>query len=326
MNTPAIRALAKAKPDAGIHILTQIPSDQIFEFSPYVSKVHVFPQKGSIQTAISLTRRLRNESYSIVVDFQGLPKTAVLSRLIGVPTRIGHNFRGRAFWYTHSVNAPGELVYSAQAKLFILTALNIKSDDLKLDFFTGEEDQLTAANILKNLNVDPDRLLISVSPVSRKAYKVWPAQKFAKVCDYLIQEYKAQILFLWGPGEYHFIQSVRNHMRNNSLPDYNIPSIRETVALLEKSDLHFGNDNGPMHFAYAAGIPTVAIFGRPAMENWLPLNNKKHLGIEYNPGCKLTCTYPECGLECLDINWESVTNLIETQISNTSGARTKNME
>ena len=89
-------------------------------------------------------------------------------------------------------------------------------------------------------------------------------------------------------------------------------AVAETVALLEQVDLHFGNDNGPMHFAIAAQKKTVAVFGRPWIANWSPPSNDRHLAIEYDPGCKSDCFYPKCGLECIrlvsaDKVWDLIT-------------------
>ena len=63
--------------------------------------------------------------------------------------------------------------------------------------------------------------------------------------------------------------------------------------------MHFGNDNGPRHFAIAAGTPSLAIFGRPWAANWTPPQSNKHFTIEFDPGCKNKCYYPKCNLECL---------------------------
>ena len=49
MTTPSVRVLAKTKPKAEIHFLTQVPSNQIFEFSPYLSKIILNPSRDHIQ-------------------------------------------------------------------------------------------------------------------------------------------------------------------------------------------------------------------------------------------------------------------------------------
>ncbi len=309
MITPAVRSLALSRPDAEIHILTQTPSNQIFEHNPHVSKVHLYPGSEKIGDVFSVIRRIRNERFSIVIDFFGLPKTALLARLSGAPVRIGFDRPGRSMFYTHPVRTSSAHSYSALKDSHLLTELGIDSVDPKLDFFIGPKDVGTADQILKTLQLDQERPLVSVSPVSRKDYKVWPAENFAETCDFLIETYGAQILFLWGPGEYHFIQDVRDKMRHAALDDYDIPTISETVALLQKVDLHIGNDNGPMHFAISIGVKTVSIFGRPLMRNWIPPDQEKHLAVEFDPGCKEKCHYPKCELEC--IREVSVTPVIE---------------
>ena len=235
--------------------------------------------------------------------------------MIGAPQRIGFEKRGRSIFYSHPVDSVIEHDYSALEKTNLLSPLNIKSRDPTLDFYIDDQDRQVAEEIYSQLGISKKQPIVSVSPVSRRDYKIWPAKNFARICDYLIEMYDAQILFLWGPGEYYFIEAVRNEMQHQSLPDYDIPSISETVALLEKVDLHVGNDNGPMHFAIAAKKPTVAVFGKPLLKSWTPPKNPLHLAIEYDPGCKLDCFYPKCGLECIkDLKTDQVIMEINLQM------------
>ncbi|MCP4757559.1 MAG: glycosyltransferase family 9 protein [Proteobacteria bacterium] len=299
MTTPTVRALAKAEPKTEIHFLTQVPSDQILRHNPYLSRVILYPPREKIKEVVSLIRRLRKERYSVVLDFLGLPKTAVLGWLTGAPLRIGFERRGRSPFYSHPVVKRTNVFYSALQKIQLLSTLNIDSTDAELDFFIDEKDRRAAREIIEKVGVEKDKTVVSISPVSRRNYKIWSSEKFAGVCDFLVEKYSVQILFLWGPGEYHFVEAVRKKMRCPSLPDYDIPTIGETVALLERVDLHVGNDNGPMHFAIAAGIPTVAVFGRPLSRNWTPPGSTRNLAVEYDPGCKENCFYPKCELECI---------------------------
>lgn len=298
MTTPSVRALAEAYPDAEIHFLTEKPSNQIFEHSPYVQKIILSPKNPGWKESVKLIKELRAEKYDLVIDFFGQGRTALTARLTGSPVRLGFDFKGRRRFYTHTTELP-DTRYSPLDKLYILRLIDIHSDDAKLDFFISEEDRTSTRKILSTLPINKEKPLISVSPVSRRDYKVWPAEKFAEICDYLVESYDAQILFTWGPGEEHFIEAVRKQMKHPDLGNYDMLTLRETVALFEEVDLHLGNDNGPMHFAIAAGTPTVAIFGRPFADNWTPLKSERHLAVEKDPGCKSDCVYPDCGLECI---------------------------
>jgi len=299
MTTPALRALRKKHPGAEIHFLTQKPSNQIFEFNPFVDRVIDFPTKSDFRERLGFIESLRKEKYDVAIDFLGLPKTALLTKLIGAKKRIGFKKFGRSLFYTERVFASDENLYSVEHKIQLLRSLGVHSTDFQLDFFYGNQDLSKAQAILQDLHPKKIGPLISISPVSRQAYKVWPAENFAVTADYLIDKYQADILFLWGPNEYGFIKAVKDKMKNQPLGDYDIPTIRETAALLKLVDLHIGNDNGPMHFAIAVKTPSVAVFGRPKLSNWTPPESKTHLAIEYDPGCKSNCVYPRCELQCL---------------------------
>ncbi len=301
MTTPSIRALHRSDPTTEIHYLTQSSASRVVANNPYLSKVVTVSAKPGIKETATLLFRLRRENYSVVIDFMGQPGTALACRLIGGRKRIGFKKRGRSPFYTHAVEPPLRVEYSAQKKLHLLSVLGITSDDTKLDFFPREKDRHTAKSILRRLGAKTGRPLVSVSPVSKRDYKVWPAEYFAEICDYLVARYQAQILFLWGPGEIRFVEKVKARMKKPSLPYYDVPTIAETAGLLESVDLHIGNDNGPMHFAIACGTSTVAIFGRPLSKNWTPPGSSRHLSVEFDPGCKRDCFYPKCGLECLTL-------------------------
>jgi ADP-heptose:LPS heptosyltransferase len=319
MITPAIRALAEVKPDADIHILTQKPSDQIFQHNPNISKIVLHPGSNSIRDNISLIRQIRKERYTTVIDFFGQPKTAILARLSGAHTRIGFKKPGRSLFYTHSIKATQIEPYSALQKAHLLTALGIEQVKPELEFPVGLDEEAAADRILETIGWNRTKRLVSVSPVSRRDYKIWPAEKFAAVCDALVEEWDVQILFLWGPGEYQFIRDVREKMRHAALPDYDIPTISETVALLKRVNLHVGNDNGPMHFAISTSVRTVAIFGRPLPRNWTPPNQNQHLAVEFDPGCKKSCHYPKCEMECIrDVSVEAVLGKIRIKMTQTA--------
>jgi heptosyltransferase-3 len=75
-----------------------------------------------------------------------------------------------------------------------------------------------------------------------------------------------------------------------------------------------------MHFAIAAGTPTVAIFGQPSPANWTPPESEKNLAVEFDPGCKKDCRYPECKMECIkELPVEDVMSAVEAQIKSIGG-------
>ena len=300
MTTPAVRALRKAFPEASISFLTESPSDQVYKNNPHLDHLLLYPKNNSILDRLKFYRRIRSQNYDCVIDFQGNPRTALLSRISGSGYRIGFDFKGRSWCYHRAIGLPTDSKYSAQHKMNLLEPLGVESTDLELEMESSAEDQAYAEKLLKSVGSQAGKLQVSVSPVSRQPYKVWPAQHFAKLSDWLIESQGAQLYFLYGPGEEHFIESVKKEMNNDPMPDVGIPDLLQTRALFGKMDIHFGNDNGLRHLAIASGIPTLGIFGKPSAVSWTPPGPTHHRSVEYDPGCKQSCTYPECEhLSCI---------------------------
>ncbi len=315
MTTPSIRLLRESFPEAELTFLTEVPADQVLRNNPFLDEILIFRKAQTISDSISFFRNLRDQQFDCVIDFFGNPRSALMTRFSFAPIRIGFGFRGRSWAYTHPVKISSELSYAAQDKAQLLGELGISTDDFELNFFPDEQDKEYAEQLFSQLGIRDGDFVVSLSPVSRQPYKVWPAERFATVADGLVQKYKAKILFLFGPGEEHFIDSVRGSMRQKALPVYDIPSLTETMAILNKVDLHFGNDNGVRHFAVAGGIPTLTIFGRPWAANWTPPKVDLHSTLEHDPGCKNNCTFPECKLECLyGVTIEAVQTELEMMI------------
>jgi ADP-heptose:LPS heptosyltransferase len=317
MTTPAIRLLGESYPDADLTFLTESPSDQVLNENPNLQEILLYRKPESIAETIRYFLNLRSRKFDCVIDFYGNPRSALMTRFSGAPMRIGFDFRGRSLAYTHPVKISGKVTYSAADKAQLLIPLGISASDFRLDFFPEEKDQIFAENLFRNLGVEENDFVVSLSPVSRQPYKVWPADRFAQVADWLAERYNAKILFLFGPGEKHFIETVRASMKMPALPEYSVPTLPETLSILQKVDLHLGNDNGIKHFAVAADTPSLAIFGRPWAANWTPPEQTRHRALEFDPGCKIKCVYPKCKLECLKgVNVDAVKTELEIIINN----------
>jgi len=316
MCTPAVRSVRKAYPDAIIHFLTEQPADQVLRYNPHLDKLIILNKNISIYEKIKMMLQLRNEKYDVVIDFHNNPSSGWFTFLTGAKKSVGKYHKLRKYFYTHTVKT-GKYFYTAYSKLSLLEETGIEPIFTKIDFFISDKERHFAKNFLNTLGIKENEKIVTVSPVSRQPYKVWPEENFAEICDYLIERYKVKILFIYGPGEEHFIEDVKSMMNNDTLPLYPPISLSETRAIFEKAVMHIGNDNGPMHIAISSGIPTVAIFGRPMAARWTPPDSDINAGIEYDPGCKKNCTYPECGLECLKlITTERVIDEIENIIKN----------
>jgi len=317
MTTPSIRLLKESFPEANLTFLTETPCDQVLNENSFLDEIVLYQKSKSIFQLFYFLQSIRKRRFDCVIDFFGNPRSALITAVSGAPIRIGFGFRGRSWAYSHPVNIIEEVTYAAVDKIKLLEPLGIFSNNFSLDFFENENDKKFSIKLFEQLGIKDKDFVVSLSPVSRQPYKVWPLERFAQIADWLIKNYNAKILFLFGPGEKHFVDSVRNAMVHEALPEYDIPTLSETLSILNRVNLHIGNDNGPRHFAIAGGTPTLAIFGRPWAANWTPPQTNEHVSMEFDPGCKSKCIYPKCNLECLSgVRVESVQTELDKMIKN----------
>lgn len=309
MTTPAVRALSQHFPGCQIDFLTQRPANTVYENNPYVNRVHCVRWK--LGELFPLLTEIYRNNYDVLVDFSGSSKTAGFSWITRIPRRTGFSYSRNSWCFTDALEALDDMEYTGDRKFSLLRPIGLDPEDPSLDYFVSVDAKEKFKDISRELGIKGGPLF-AVSPVSKRENKVWPAGRFAEICDRLVEQYRGQIFFLIGPGEAVFAEKVKSRMRNESLPiDENL-SLYEAACLLDRAVCYIGNDNGLMHLSVARKRPTFGIFGKHKAKHWTsptPL----HRTIEYDPGCKENCHYPDCQLECLTgVSVESVWEELES--------------
>jgi len=279
MCTPAIRVFRKSYPDAKISFIVGKNAFHTLENNYNIDNLIVVDIKGSHWNYLKFLIKIIMNHYDYVIDFQKNPRTAVISILSLAKNRISFSGKRRNFAYTNLITPPNVNVYAGIKKLTLLKPLGIEnSSDFLPEMYINNADKLFAENLWKRFELED--FVIAVSPISRKSYKRWYSEGFARIFDMLIENYNAKLLFTWGPNEKHYVEEIINLMKNEVKLDYNISSIKQLHALFEKSNLFIGNDNGPRHIAMTAGISTIGIFGHPYPTHWTPPGCKNHKYIQ----------------------------------------------
>ena len=102
---------------------------------------------------------------------------------------------------------------------------------------------------------------VLVHPGSRSPARIWPAERFAAVCDRVQDELDAQVVLAGGPGDGPLLSEIRGLARSHVLLVDKAPSISGFAALAKSCSLLLCHDSGPMHVAAAVGTPVVALYG-----------------------------------------------------------------
>jgi heptosyltransferase-3 len=271
--TPLLRQLRRLHPNAQVDVLCQQANRCVLELNPNVSNTVILPPRAPARQFLGVAADLRRNRYDLVVDVQGLPKTAIMARLAGGRKRIGMirpGWRNR-LCYTHPYRVR-HAEYAARLHLRLLQDDRVDLDDVDLDFPVGIEAEAAADAFWRKYLRPP---VVAIFGICRFGCRAWASEKTAAVADRLAA-LGMQPWLVYGPGQADLARKITIQMRRSSLHEYEMPSFSVLRALLARCDLFFGNDGGPKHLAVAAGIPTVTVYRAESAVAWAPANTQLH--------------------------------------------------
>lgn len=280
--SPALQALREAYPDAEIHFVSFSSNAEILDILGLTDK-NWFVDNSSptafATSTLALARALRAEKFDLLIDLEFFAKfPLVLGGLAGVPKKAG-------FYLTHEpwrrtlLDVPGSYNHYFHTKdIFAsLVYLITTGDPFYLEFeefrrrykyprihteaAAGEHvDKLLEKHGLAgsrvfvvNANTSAD-----LAPEVRK----WPDDRYAELARRLLDENPdACVVFIGAKGERDYVEKIVRAVgdrRATSLAG--ALSLRQLLALFERTELFVTNDSGPMHLACLVDAPIVGLF------------------------------------------------------------------
>ncbi|HOP50724.1 MAG TPA: glycosyltransferase family 9 protein [Ignavibacteriales bacterium] len=279
LTTPLVKYLKQEFSEAELHFCANKLPAKLLENNPYIDKIIINESKNKgLKEKIEFFRKIKKENYDLVIDTLGTNGTALLTYLTAAKYRIGWNLRIRKFAYNYIIPRFGDC-YAAKAKLKILEYFTNKDYDPKPEIYLKDNDFIKVNEFFINNNFNNDDFIIVISPYSRREARRWDANYYSELCDLLVEKYNAKIIIQFGPGEEDYVNSIIKNIKNKVYLDPNT-NLRELAALISKSRLFIGNDNGPKHLAVAVGTPTITIYGPTNPINWEYTNQSKHYYLQ----------------------------------------------
>ena len=263
VNTAIVLQFIRAfYPHAKIDWITEEAFAPLLEQHPLLDRVHTLNlKKLKKEKSFSLLKesinKLRNlGEYDIIIDMQGLLKSAIVARLIGKNTHGFDKNSSReplsALFYKTSSSIPYDANIVVRNTFLVADALGFEVTPEMLKnkqpIFPVETNlSLTLGNDKKNI-----ALVIGASWESKK----YPKEQIAALCNLLEQH----CYIIWGgdkekeDAEWICAQSPHAILAPKL-------TLSELVSFIAQTDLLIGNDTGPTHMAWAQNIPSITLFG-----------------------------------------------------------------
>lgn len=293
LTTAALTILRKHFPGAQIHFLTMPPTAALLAELPELNRVIPYPYRPEQLLGIPrMIPRLRQERYDLVIDYQGTPGTAYLTRFSGARYRLGWKMKRRQWAYNLTSTANARREYVAVQKCRALREIGIDELTGRTKIAISRSDRQVVRDYFKSIGVGEADLKINITPVGKRQTRQWEAPKIAELSDWLTGELGARVFYNWAPGERQEAERRASLCRHpvQLLPQWPLTTF---AAYLSQVDLHFSYDNGPKHLAIAVGTPTLSLFATDPPELWNPLADEDHPFLLADVPCRF-CGLKEC--------------------------------
>lgn len=259
----ALQYIKKANPSLKIDWIVEKGFAEVLEGNPHIDTIlpvnlkAIKKDKKQFFTQLNTVKKYANTKYDLVIDAQGLLKSAIVAKLLG-KNRAGFSKTSiregiASYFYTHIVN----IAYDANT---IDRNAKVMSEPLGINITSqmimAKEAFLFYADdtVLGALSDEKKNIIFIIG--STWPSRNYPKEKFAKLADALAEN----ILIAWGSiTEKEDAEWIARHSHYVTvLPQINLNGLK---AIIGKSDLLIGNDTGPTHMAWGLNVPSITIFG-----------------------------------------------------------------
>lgn len=268
-SVPVLVSLRRTFPTARIDWLVQDTFAPVIASHPDLSNAILFPRKAfgrwvrtlNILALLRFTKPLREARYDLVLDCQGLARSAILGWCTRSRRRVGHKEARELApkLYTQRVHSPIER-HSVDRMLDLVESIGVPTDrsPAAMRLYTPES---ATAWWLADPAYSAGRYVV-LAPTSRWIAKQWLADRFADLARILTSK-GINVVLVGGGNERNQVAPLLELATRNSrvIDRIGATDIPKLMAILQKAALVVANDSAALHIAVGFDRPVVALFG-----------------------------------------------------------------
>ncbi len=205
-------------------------------------------------------RSLADRHYDLVVDLQGLTRSALFTRCTRAPRRVGfaNTRETTAFGYTHRHHLAATR-HTVDRMVGLIEAEGIAPvRDMRL--YVGDADNAWLDQQLDRLDITGRPYLV-IAPTARWKCKCWPLDRFVLTARRLLDAGSVgdKVFILAAPSEQHEVRPLLEALGSRAVMPRT--SVGQMMAILSRARLLLCNDSAALHIAVGFDRPIVTIFG-----------------------------------------------------------------
>jgi lipopolysaccharide heptosyltransferase I len=261
---PVLASLRAAYPPARIDWLVQDTFAAAVAAHPMLTEVVPFPRgtlgrdlrRGRLAPVLRWLRGVRGRRYDLVLECQGLARSAIVCAWTGAKTRVGYADARELGWLalTRRVAAPASMhtVDRMLALVDLGMGLRIVRD---MRLYAREED-------LRWARRSAGEAYVVLAPTSRWPGKQWPAERFGAVARALRARGERLVIIGAGPERAQVAPLLEAVAGDAGVVDLiGGTAIGQLMAVIAGSRLVIANDSAALHMAVGFARPMIGLYG-----------------------------------------------------------------
>ena len=254
--TPAIRALATAYPGAEITVLGHPKRIEVLEHLPFIARA-----EGTSKLSARFAGRLGGERWDLALVYGfDMPLVAYALRVADKVVAFRQDDATLNGKLHRAVERPAfQAAHSVQLALRLTDALGIAHAGYRLAYRVTEEESAWAQARLGPAS--GLRIGLQLASFPTKAYRDWPLERFIALAR-AVRERRPSCEFLvfGGPEDSARALELAQALGSGCTVFAGTLSLRQTGALMSRTQLYVGVDTGPTHMMSCFDIPLVALY------------------------------------------------------------------
>ncbi|WP_304546198.1 lipopolysaccharide heptosyltransferase I [Sulfurimonas microaerophilic] len=264
-------------PNVEIDWITEEVFAPILKHNPELNMVHTvnikeIKKEKSFSKLKALISKLRSlPKYDLVIDMQGLIKSAIVARIVSKNTHGFNKYSTReslaSLFYKTTSDIPYEYNVVKRNCFVVADALDFSITDTML------LEKKAVFPITNHYTLMKDKKNIAFVIGASWPSKIYPKELVAKICESL----QEQVYIIWGnEQEKSEAEWICEQTEYATLAPK--MQLDELVSFISSVDLLIGNDTGPTHIAWAQNIPSITLLG-PTTKRMI-YETPKNIGIK----------------------------------------------
>ncbi|MGL5271030.1 MAG: glycosyltransferase family 9 protein [Selenomonadaceae bacterium] len=304
---PVSYAIKESFPEAKVTWVVEPPAYDLLTNNPYIDEIILFEKKkfkslrGFMKQIGPFKRKLQREKYDVVLDLQGLFKSAAIAWLSHAKLKFGcANMREGSNKISQPVIGPNAGGHIVERYLDVVRKIGCQVQQVVFPMEITEREADIAIRLMKQAGADINNRYVVLAPGANWPNKRWPTKFFAQVADWLYNKNIIPVVIGGGVVDERLAGEIAS---GAEIPPVNLvgkTTLKQLAYIIKNAQAVIGGDTGPVHLAAGLNIPVTMLMGPTDANRNGPYGQTEN-ALEVDCDCRY-CWKRECRLQrdCLE--------------------------